>query len=276
MHQRVRAAALMAFPFCGNNSVPHAMLLSISLLFQSRVVNQSGHWPLARRCFCAVSTLLQLAWPVCSAHWTTSSPLSQSAHHTTTSPKPCSSKLVLRAPRPLAWFLAPPLPARSRSYHSIFTKCRTKYEGHIVTSSVVAFPCPPRAFTECFLHRPNTQPPFCRGQAFVVGWLCPSSLCPPSSSFISKATSFHAPLSFVAALVPQERGACSQPCGTGLLPRTSHIVATDELLSLVPKPSRRHLAIYFYASSHSIVGLLGSIKRPQQNVQPKDSTRSVE
>jgi hypothetical protein len=173
-------------------------------------------------------------------------------------------------------FLAPPLPARSRSYHSIFTKCRTKYEGHIVTSSVVAFPCPPRALTECFLHRPNTQPPFCRGQAFVVGWLCPSSLCPPSSSFISKATSFHAPLSFVAALVPQERGACSQPCGTGLLPRTSHIVATDELLSLVPKPSRRHLAIYFYASSHSIVGLLGSIKRPQQNVQPKDSTRSVE
>lgn len=104
MHQRVRAAALMAFPFCGNNSVPHAMLLSISLLFQSRVVNQSGHWPLARRCFCAVSTLLQLAWPVCSAHWTTHRRcLSQSAHHTTTSPKPCSSKLVLRAPRPLAW-----------------------------------------------------------------------------------------------------------------------------------------------------------------------------
>lgn len=116
-----------------------------------------------------VSALLQLAWPVCPAYWTTSSPLSQSAHHHTTSPKPCSSKLVLRAPKPLAWVLAPPLPARSRIYLDIYKVPCQVQRGHIVTSFDVAVPCPPRAFTECFPHRANTLPPFCRGQAFVVG-----------------------------------------------------------------------------------------------------------
>lgn len=103
----------------------------------------------------------------------------------------------------------------------------------IVTSFVFAFPCPPRAFAECFLRGP-TPSRFSaehNSQAIVVGRVF-SSLCPSSSSISKTWMSFHAPLSFVAILVPQKRGACSQPCGTGL-PRTSHIVATDELLSLV-------------------------------------------
>lgn len=128
MHERVRAALMSFF---GINS-PSRAIYSNHQSFRSSTARPKyssvlNHAIAPSRV--AVSALLQLAWPVCSAYWTTSSPLSQfcTAHHTT-SPKPCSSKLVLRAPRPLAWFLAPPLSARSRFCSSISTKRRTKYE----------------------------------------------------------------------------------------------------------------------------------------------------
>jgi hypothetical protein len=228
-----------------NQSSSCAILLSITLrlIRISKVGWSINHATGPSRV--AVSALLQLALAACSAHWTTSSPLSQccTPHHTT-SPKPCSSSSYCghQGHWPGFWRLLYPLaPAAT----TLFTKCRSKYYGGPYCNVVrPRFSLPPRVFTECFPHKANTQPLFCRTQAFVVGcaiFHLRFVLLP--SPFISKATSFHAPLSFVAALVPQKPGACPQLCDAGL-PRTSHIVATDERLSLVSNPSRRRLSLW--------------------------------
>lgn len=190
------SGALQAFSLCSLTAGPYGAELG----------GESSHWPLARNCFCC---LLQLAWPVCSAHWTTSSPLSQSCtpHHI--------AQTLLQAR--IAGTKAAGLVFGASFIRSLPLLVLSLRSSNIVTSFAFAFPCPHVRSLEASREgqRPTAFLPRTT-QAFVLcGWVGFVLLrfVPSSSSFIAKGLSRSIVL--CGYLRTPKRGACSQPCGAG-------------------------------------------------------------